>query len=259
MSTGNNKHLLIMVFFLFCGCEKSAKKERRSLPVEKPTTIMPEAGPAKTKEQCNDAGNSWIAVVNGGESPATCGSKLSSWGCCQAEVTGRFPALSNDLGERISSRLSAGYLLYNCSSEGEKTHKLHFARFPGSGKTDYAEISIDGFAYDSAIEGDDCPQIPNVEFPTASEGSQSDGADVVNFDLINEQILKVNCAASGCHNESDLGQNAMIYVDNQENVLTDKDKIKILAELQTVATYGTIEHSPMSSAKQEKMLQYLNQ
>ena len=259
MSVGKIKHLLILVFFLFYGCEKSSKEERRSVPVEKPTTSKPEMGPAKTKEQCNDGGDSWIAVVDGGQSPATCGAKLSSWGCCEAEVKGSFPSLANDLSGRIANRLSAGYLLYNCSSEAEKLHKLHFARFPGEGKTDYAEISIEAFAYDSAVEVDGCPQIPNVNFPTASGLSPSGGEDVVSFDLINEEILKVNCAESGCHAAPKPGENAVVYVDSQENLLSDKAKVKTLAELQTQATYGAIEHNPMSPEQQEKMLKFLNQ
>jgi hypothetical protein len=233
------------------------------------TVDTPVSGPAKTLQQCNDAGTAWIAVVNSGQSPATCGANLSAWGCCKASVVGRFPSLAKDLASRIDQNVTDGYQLYNCSSPQERSHKLHFARFPGDGKTEYRDISIDAFAYDTP-NPDSCPKIPDVDFPDPSQyfGSTGGGTATpdptpssggsgtsLSFDDDINTIIKTECATSGCHGVT--GAASVVYENNETNFKAGAAAIKDrIARAQGVA--GVMPPSrALSNADRGAILQFL--
>jgi hypothetical protein len=274
--------LLLVGTSWLLGCKEDEKKPTAAQPsmTQQPpattgggsgTIDQPVSGPAKTLQQCNDAGTAWIAVVNGGQSPSTCGSNLSTWGCCKAAVVGRFPSLAKDLASRIDQNVTDGYQLYNCSSPQERAHKLHFARFPGDGKTEYREISIDAFAYD-APNPDNCPKIPDVDFPDPSQyfGSTGGGSSTpspspssssggsgtaLSFEDDINPIIKAECSASGCHGVA--GAASVVYENNESNFKAGSTAIKDrIARAQGVA--GVMPPSrALSAADRGMILEFL--
>jgi hypothetical protein len=219
------------------------------------------AGPAMTKSQCNGQSKAWVAVVNGGQSPATCGDPLASWGCCKSQIVARFAGQGAEIGNRIDSAVGEGYQLYNCSQANERNFKLHFAKFPAAGRTEYKAITIDAFAYQPTGQVENCPQIPNVNFPEGpivngsgspspigsgtgsgiGTGTGSGTVGAVTFSQANG-IIKTNCSQSGCHGKT--GASSTIFEDNEVNVkakaATIRDRIDRTDNLMMPKTGGSL-------------------
>ena len=231
--------LIILVGQLHSSACEKKKKPNRSPNTNNTSDLNPNnpdsgGAVAKSMEQCNDAGQAWIAVVDGGQQPAACGDQLADWGCCKESVVARFPSLAQELSQRIDSNNQDGFQLYNCSRANDRSYTLHFARLPGDGKVDYREVSVSSFANQPDTEFNSCPQIPDVNFSsgtgeqggstggqqTEGEGSQQGDNDQegqmtpseVFFSEINP-ILKTSCANSGCHGA--VGPAIFVLVDNE--------------------------------------------
>jgi hypothetical protein len=269
-----SKCLLLFVLFGIFGC-KDNKEEAKKAPATPVTNPNPTgdggvgnaAGPGKTKAQCDAEERAWIAVVNSGQSPSTCADPLSLWGCCPEQITARFSTLAQDLSSKINAKLGENYKLYHCSSSGDRSHKLHFARFPGGGRTEYYEISIDAFAYEPSGAVADCPRIPQVDFPAGVDdpgpsASPTPGdtqiVQVVAFADVN-RILKADCAGSGCHGSAGTGSGLVVYEDSEAN--TKAGKAAILDRIGRAATAAGVmpPGRNLNAADIDLLTRYLNQ
>jgi len=246
--------LLCAIVMTFAALSCSEEKKESPAPTTQPSQTIANngnanntvvdttpSGPAMTKSQCNGQGKAWVAVVNGGQSPATCGDPLASWGCCKSQIVARFAGQGVDIGNRIDSAIGEGYQLYNCSQASERNFKLHFAKFPAAGRTEYKAITIDAFAYQPNGQVENCPQIPVVNFPegpivsgsgtpvpvgngTGTGSGTGTGQVAVTFSQMNA-VIKGNCAFSGCHGVS--GAASVVFENDEAKV---KEKASVIRD-----------------------------
>lgn len=116
---------------------------------------------AKTLEQCEAQGKAWIAVVNGGASPAACGEDLDAWCCTEPEIAARFPSMAGAIQQRIDQNKADSYKLYHCSRDpAGKKFTFHMAQI-GNNFVKYKTIFVsDVIATDTGNNGrTNCPVV----------------------------------------------------------------------------------------------------
>ncbi len=228
-------------------------------------------GAAMTLQQCNSQGKAWVAVVNNGSSPPTCGGQLASWGCCEAQVLARFPSLASDLQQRLQANAGEGYTLYNCEANpGTKQAKLHFVKFPGGGRTEYRNLDINAFMMEPGANVEQCPQVPTIpnmpadgssgsstsSSASSSATSSSGGAVALNFATDVNPILVASCSNGNCHKAGDAYSP---FVGNEaefKKAATDS-RLRIC---RTASTPGAMPPAgPLGDNEKSKLIKYIDQ
>jgi hypothetical protein len=171
----------------------------------------------KTLEQCQAQGKAWIAVVDNGNSPATCGASLATWCCTEDEIGKRYPSLAEKLSGDFAPIVAGGHKLYACSKESDSKTTFHFAKFE-NGRISYQYRYIEKiFEVDSESPDSACQKVSTADLG----GPASTGSDPSELDADGDETSGDESLSDDIQLEESDGEASE---DNPDDTLGDEEE-----------------------------------